>query len=222
MKTITGALLILCLLSCKTTRNVQKFAKQVDSTGFFKRDSSRVLRVDSVSVEKDKTVHVEQQQNDYEEWIWIEEDSVKKKTIIHKRDKGVVSSKVVTISKDSTSLKKSDSATAHVTHAAVVHSLDEGKNLNVKKTQGGLWINLGIMLFILLCLYLGYRKYKSKFLPIVLLITCTSCITPESTIALRDALPHVVPAHDTICIEESYDWFRHREPIHIHCKHDKP
>ena len=56
---------------------------------------------------------------------------------------------------------------------------------------------------------------------IILLLCGCSCITPHSTIGLRDALPRVVPARDTICIEESYDWFHHRPAIHIHCTHDK-
>jgi hypothetical protein len=150
--------------SCKTTRNVQKFSKQVDSTGFFKRDSISIRHVDSVNVEKDKKIQHEEVNNDYEEWIIIEEDSVKKKTTIHIRDKGRTSSKVVTVSKDSTHVKKSDSNSVNIVTKTLVKTDIQGKNLNVKKTQGGLWINLGILLFILLMLCLGYQKYKRKFI----------------------------------------------------------
>src|SRR6478672_433958 len=98
-------IILLALASCRTTRNVQKFTKQVDSTGFFKRDSSRVVRVDSVSVDKDKSVSVEEKKNDYEEWTVIEEykdTPVIKKTTIHIKDKGVSKTKVITVSDDST------------------------------------------------------------------------------------------------------------------------
>lgn len=155
-------IILLALASCRTTRNVQKFTKQVDSTGFFKRDSSRVVRVDSVSVDKDKSVSVEEKKNDYEEWTVIEEykdTPVIKKTTIHIKDKGVSKTKVITVSDDSTSMHKSDSGVVK-TDAVVRKITDEsGKDLQVKKTQGGLWINLVILVVILLVLYYIYRKY---------------------------------------------------------------
>jgi|GEM_PF-3928700 len=39
--------LVVLLASCKINRNVQKFTRTVDSTGFFKKDSIVVKRVDS-------------------------------------------------------------------------------------------------------------------------------------------------------------------------------
>lgn len=152
-------IVLLALASCKTTRNVQKFAKQVDSTGFFKKDSSHVVRVDSVAVSKDKVISNTDHQNDYEEWTIIEEDSARKKTTTHIRDKGRVTSKVVTVSKDSSSTHKVDSATGSTIAVTRVLTDEKGKDLQVKKTQGGLWINLGILVLILAALYYVYRKY---------------------------------------------------------------
>jgi hypothetical protein len=167
---------LLALASCKTTRNVQKFARQVDSTGFFKRDSSRVVRIDSVGVSKDKVISNTDHQNDYEQWTVIEEYEdttpaalqsaiqiarhiITKRTTTHIRDKGRTSSKIVTVSKDSSSTHKVDSATGSTIAVTRVLTDEKGKDLQVKKTQGGLWINLGILVLILAALYYVYRKY---------------------------------------------------------------
>jgi hypothetical protein len=155
-------IIILLLAGCKTTRNVQKLAHQIDSTGFFKRDTVRVLRTDSVHTDTDHSVSVEDAHNDYEEWSVTEEykdTPVVRKTTVHIRDKGVRNSKVVVVSKDSTGVKRTDSAAAHNEGAAVVKTLEKSKEIAVKKTQGGVWINLIILLAVAAAGYWAYRKY---------------------------------------------------------------
>lgn len=150
------------LCACRTARNVQKFTKQVDSTGFFKKDSTRVVRTDSVAVGNDKIITTHTDSADYEEWTVIEEYNdtpVVKKTTIHIRDKGVRKSKVVVVAKDSTATHKVDSGT--VKSSAVVRKItdESGKDLHVKKTQGGVWWNLLLIIGLLLAAWWVYRKY---------------------------------------------------------------
>lgn len=152
-------IIAVALCSCKVSRNVQKFAKQVDSTAFFKSDSTHVVRVDSVSIAKDNIIATHVDSADYEEWLVVEEDSAVKKTTIHIRDKGVRRSKVIVHSKDSSSTHKVDSTTGSTIAIAHMITDEHGKDLQVKKTQGGLWINLAILLALVGAGYYVYRRF---------------------------------------------------------------
>lgn len=56
---------------------------------------------------------------------------------------------------------------------------------------------------------------------ILVLIVFSSCAIDHYGTGLPDALRKVTPQEDTVCIEESYDWFKHTLPVHIHCIHEK-
>ena len=49
----------------------------------------------------------------------------------------------------------------------------------------------------------------------------SSCVTTYySNDGMVDALRKITPKEDTICRDESYDWFKRKKGIHIHCVDD--
>lgn len=153
---------LVCFASCKTARNVQKFARQVDSTGFFKRDSSVIRHIDSVYVENDKKIQHEEQQNDYEEWTVIEEykdTPLIKKTTVHMKDKGKRRYGILYTSMDSGHSYYWDSIKYEQSQAVTKAVVESAKFTAVKKTQGGAWWNLAFLAAFAVGAYYIYRRY---------------------------------------------------------------
>lgn len=56
---------------------------------------------------------------------------------------------------------------------------------------------------------------------IIMLVLMSSCTTTQLTTAAIDAAMHrITPASDSVCIDESYDFFNFRKGIHVHCADD--
>lgn len=137
MKYLT--ILLLLFASCRTNKSIQKFAKEVDSTGFFTGDTTRIIKSDSTGKKSLDRVKETEVNNDYEKVTVIEEydhpypmigepDSSTKiipieasgqtfeykigfrRTTIYEKDHGKVKTTVTTSKTDTASESKTDTS----------------------------------------------------------------------------------------------------------------
>lgn len=189
MKTnIVFVLLLLSIVSCRTTRNLKKSDIKTDSTQVVRKDSVAIKEENTTEQSATKLTVIKEETKDRTTTTTVEEfklpDSLKESTIIrrttvvdiNKGKKKTERTKTDTLQKKTI---KTDSAYKNTSDSTRLIQDAKVKNVDTVKTSGGGWINAGLMLLVVVILagfgYWLYRKNKIMKLFIFLLLMSANC-----------------------------------------------